>query len=315
MYGQGKEIHENKINNTFEDLKKPVFINSSKLQKENEVSDQKLEISDPNEFEHKKGIPISKMLNVPMNKIDQTIHNSKEKYIQQQMINVNMSSSSKVDDKEVTQINLSVSNISQFSNNNSEFLESTRKSPETPNNSKNTNLIINPQQYQQNPTYPYPQVQTSYPHNNNPYYNMQRSAPMMYNSYTTIQQAPQQKSNFKYSYNMPVMQPVVNPQMNYINPQINQQINQINTNTTLQMNTHAQPLYNNSQLTNYYSTTVPINYMFPNYNHLNVQTEQFQPEPAELDVKEFSDKLNLNAKVYIPKNKVYNFIYVYFNTF
>ena len=296
-------------------MKKPVFINSSKIQKDIEGSNKKVEISEPKETEHKKGIPITNMLNVPMNKIDETIHNSKEKYILQQMSHVNLSSSSKVDEKEANQVNLSISNNSQNSNSNLGFVESFSqkgKTVGTLSNTQSSNLNINSQQNQQTSSYQYPQPQSGYPQNPNPYYNMQRPGPIIYNPYMTNPQSFQQQGNFKYTNNIPVIQHAVNPQVNTINAQINSQINQINPSITPKIISSAQPLYNNSQLTNYYTSSLPINYMFPNYNQSNIQMGQLQPEPAELDVKEFSDKLNLNAKVYVPKNKVYNFLNFYF---
>ncbi len=297
FHHHGKDTIEKRIDHTFDDLKKPVFINSSKLQKDNEKgSAEHIEEKHERDSEHKKGIPITNMLKVPLNQIDEKIHNSKEKYIQQQMSHVNILAN--VPERENP---ANTSNISGVSHNNSglDSIHSSNKSnkAQTPN----TSQVHTPNPYQGNTPFAYhtnpnqqinPQInpQASYPPNQ--YYQMPR--PVMYNSY--IPQAGQQPV-YKYPpYNMPpMMQPQPQPGMNQpINPQV----------SIPPINVPAQPLYNNNQLTNYYSSSVPINYMFPNYYPQNAGMSTQQAEPEELDVKEFSDKLNLNAKVYVPKNKV-----------
>src|SRR5690606_25414890 len=56
----------------------------------------------------------------------------------------------------------------------------------------------------------------------------------------------------------------------------------------------------NNLLTNYYNNNVPNT-----FNYYNMTQTSTEIKTDDFDLKEFSDKLNLNAKVFVPKKKVY----------
>jgi hypothetical protein len=246
---ESREVHRtNKGNkNTFDDLKKPVFINSKKEKEADDTESKK--------------IPIKEMLSVPLNQIEEKINVSKEKYIQQNMSNLS--------------INANISNLN-ITNTTTNTI-AVKIEGENVSNLNNLNLTSNVnvgtmQDEKLN--------NTNMPISNYPmtYYNLPPP-----NFYPVNNIPPTNYAVPGYSYRMMNM-PVQNPNMMY----------------------------------NYYANGMNLQQIYPGYPMAqpgilnpvlpggvnNPGMPQTQPMEEELNIKDFSDKLNLNAKVYVPKTKV-----------
>jgi hypothetical protein len=265
-YG-GRDFNKKKetkpVDPLYDNLQKPVFINS-KMMKEAE----KLEEQPKTEVVENKIPSMSNMLNVPLNKIDEKINENKEKLILQQMSNVSINSTviQRIEPEETTKINpINISSNLQSNQFNNQTQPQIHPQIQTQQNVMYSNYIRSP--------YMYPGYPNSLPNQGLP--------------------------NFIMPFNMTMV-----PQANASD------LPTTNSTPNLSQNN----LYNNNQLTNYYGQSMQnlqnapnMQYMFQNYyqNASVVPNENYQQEKhSEIDVKEFSDKLNLNAKIYIPKNKV-----------
>ena len=268
----------NSEDGNLEHLKKPIFINSS-LSKENEAAPTKKE----NESENNK-IPITGLLNVPLNKINEKIISSKENYVQSHLQNLNDTHNKKIsnsftDSKTITENESTKQQEKDTKNhvdndfNPEKKLPNEKANPGLDNNSNNASSLNNKNDNYHNVPYQANQ-------NKNQYYNY-------YN----------QNKNVNFYKNRQNVSDVNNY---YSNSASNNQHTPINMNSQFSI-----PNNLGNSLTNYYANTNHSqNMMHSYYSQQNNYTAEIPPnhDSEEIDLKQFTDKLNINAKVFVPKN-------------
>lgn len=296
--------NKSKNDDAFEDLKKPVFINS-KMQKEQNSGN--VEAKNQNEAETKKSIPITNMLKLPLNQIDEKISNTKEMYLQQQL-NSNQANTSSSVNSSINSSSRDTANQAPDTSNKQVKQNSTPAVNSTPTPNTNNNIEV---------TIPSQPSQPQMPNFNMGHF--QRFP----------QQYPQQYYQNAMPKPMPNQQNFIPPNNPYNSPMMNQMHGQMNPQMPMGSNfphQMANPMMYQNNLTNYYTSQTPMmNYMMSQYGGTYGNSSMMsQPDNSvnsasaneianeELDVKEFSDKLNLNANVFVPKRKVLKNIYILF---
>jgi hypothetical protein len=219
MSSKKRELRGRFKGENFEDdlLVRPVFINSKLMNKDGDVKDEE---------NKNKNIPISSMLNIPLNKIDEKIHTTKTQILEKQIqVNNNIQHATQIEIQKHTK---TVDNVSTTPSQN------TKKDISNSVNLSNQNTVPNPTP---NMNYVTP---------NNPVnINMTMSMNLPQHSYPVqnVGYPPNMYHNYQNYYNMPMQ--------TYPNPQI------VNENTT-----HP---YGN-MMTNYYSTPDTSSYYNCQYN-------------------------------------------------
>jgi hypothetical protein len=268
----------------YEDLKKPVFINSKKCDtnKENEHEHGR---SDEKTHEgNTKPMPISQMLNVSHKEINQFVQNTQKNHMNE-IMNQQIKKVETTNTVSTQQQYVQSSNIFQKGAN---LKQNTGANTNIPSNVITPTTQVAKQNIQTN-TQP---IQHHIPHQPTPMHQQIVQPPVIPQTNPHPMQQNQKPVNTGYYlHNVQNMQNIQNYSFNNYN---------IGGFGNGQNPQHLQ----NNMLTNYYNNNVAFtnNALYNMSQMVNTSPQEIKHE--DFDVKEFSDKLNLNAKVFVPKKKV-----------